>query len=288
MKKFLRSSVSSLIFYGGRLFGGKSSGVRILCYHRVHPVRNGTSRAHSSAPDEFSKVAKLGKTSQQSPISNGVNDKVSGYLSVSAASFREQMDYLVSEGYQTISLNELIAGKGSPKSVVIAFDDGYRDNFENAFPVLAERGFKATIFCVTQRLGTKDYLELNEIFEMKRAGFSFGSHTNEHPHLPRLLREEKQREISDSKKILEEMLDFPVSFFCYPYGEYDQETVELVREAGYQGACSNIPGSNRKIDPYLLERTEISPSDTIFDFQKKLAGAYDLVHRGLHLVRGKP
>ncbi|MBI4387755.1 MAG: polysaccharide deacetylase family protein [Candidatus Omnitrophica bacterium] len=278
MKRFLRSSVSSLIFYGGRLFGGKSSGVRILCYHRV-------------------------------------NDKVNGYLSVSAALFREQMDYLVSEGYQTIGLDELIqtphptlsphggerisatlpadpstlfGGKERGRSIVITFDDGYRDNFENAFPILAERGLKATIFCVTQRLGTEDYLELNEIFEMKRAGFSFGSHTNGHPHLPRLSREEKQREISDSKKILEEMFDSPVSFFCYPYGEHDQETVALVQEAGYQGACSNIPGSNRKINPYLLERTEISPSDTIFDFQKKLAGAYDLVHCGLHLVRGRP
>ena len=71
MKKFLRSSVSSLVYYGGRLLGGKSSGVRILCYHRV-------------------------------------NDKVSGYLSVSLASFREQMDYLTAQGYRTINLDDLI------------------------------------------------------------------------------------------------------------------------------------------------------------------------------------
>ena len=91
MKRMLRSSLSSLIFYGAQCFGREETGVRILCYHRV-------------------------------------NDRVKNYITVSVREFRNQMQFLAQAGYQTIGLRDLLEGKTKERSVVITFDDGYGDN----------------------------------------------------------------------------------------------------------------------------------------------------------------
>ncbi len=254
MRKILSSSLSSLLYQGGRLFGQEEAGVRVLCYHQV-------------------------------------NDESKDYITVSIASFREQMRFLAAEGYQSIGLGELLNGAFNDegrKRIVITFDDGYRDNFENAFPIMKELGFGGTIFCIGNRIGETPYLTRQNILEMQRAGFDFGSHTLSHSHLRTLSAEGKKAEISGSKRYLEDLLGSRVDFFCYPFGEYDQESVNAVRDAGYLAACSNQPGSNSEIaNPYLLRRTEIGASDTLVEFKKKLAGAYDWMHRALHAVRGR-
>jgi peptidoglycan/xylan/chitin deacetylase (PgdA/CDA1 family) len=250
--KTLRSSLTSAVYHGTRFLGGKRNGVRILCYHRV-------------------------------------NDIGRDYLTVPVLSFGLQMKFLYQEGYRTVSLDSFLAGKADEKSVVITFDDGYQDNYEQAYPILREFGFTASIFCVTDCINTEGYLTVEDIRRMSADGFEFGSHTVSHPHLSRLNSEEKWFEISNSKKQLENLVQKKVDFFCYPYGEYDQESVQLVQAAGYLGACSNHPGANaKKMNPYLLKRTEIASTDTLHDFEKKMAGAYDWLHQGLHWVRGKP
>jgi peptidoglycan/xylan/chitin deacetylase (PgdA/CDA1 family) len=267
MKKLLRSSISSLFYQGTRLFGAENKGLRILCYHKV-------------------------------------NDEEKNYLTVPVSSFQNQMDFLAREGYQTLSLNDLLSGKENIKGVVITFDDGYEDNFLNAYPIMKKYGFKGTIFCVADQIGKKPYLNLDQIREMRTAGFEFGSHTVSHVNLRKADSDTKWREISDSKEKLEALFHEEVHFFCYPFGEYDPEAVHLVSEAGYKAAVSNIPGANRGLTPpkgtdpskgdrslfnaYLLKRTEIGAEDTVEDFRKKLAGAYDLLHRALHQMRGRP
>ena len=254
MQKMLRSSLSSFFYYGARCLGQKELGTRILCYHRV-------------------------------------NDETNDYVVVPVANFRAQMQFLADEGYQAIGLSDLLDGEGCKenqgKSIVITFDDGFRDNFEYAFPILKEFGFSASIFCIGKRIGDFSYLGKGDIQEMHRSGFEFGSHTLSHPHLRDLKSSEKWEEISGSKKYLEDLLGLGINFFCYPYGEYDEEAVRFVERAGYEGACTNIPGANKEIASYLLRRTEIGAFDTIVDFRKKLAGAYDLLHRGLHWLRGR-
>lgn len=255
MKKILRSSLSSAFYHGRRLLGRRDSGTRILCYHSV-------------------------------------SDQGEDYLSVSEKNFREQMQCLADSGYQTIGLREVLTGEadelGGAKKIVITFDDGWRDNYEKAFPILQALNFRATIFCVAARIGSENYLTKDQILEMRDAWFEFGSHTLTHPDLRKLKPEEKVREILGSKILLEESLDFRINFFCYPYGLFDRQTIRVVDQAGYLGACSNRPGTNRNSHPYLLRRTEISREDTLEDFKKKLAGAFDLLHKGLHWVRGRP
>ena len=182
------------------------------------------------------------------------------------------------------------------KLIVITFDDGYRDNYVNAFPIMKEFGLKGCVFCVSDEIGKESFLRLEEIHEMADAGFEFGSHTMSHPELVHLDEKSKWLEISESKKRLEEMLGIPIPYFCYPKGFWDEEGVDMVATAGYAAACSNRPGSNdwrhllrrNSNDIYLLRRTEISGFDDLGDFRRKLNGAYDLLHSILHFVRGRP
>ncbi|MBI3999980.1 MAG: polysaccharide deacetylase family protein [Candidatus Omnitrophica bacterium] len=247
----LRSSFSSVMYGGIRWFGKPDEGIRILGYHRV-------------------------------------NNDERNYTTVRVSDFRTQLQFLSEAGYQTISLDDLVDGRLKAKSIVITFDDGYRDIYEYAYPILKGFGFSATVFCIGEQIGEASYLGWEDIEEMRRDGFEFGSHTLVHPDLRFLKQEEKWREIFGSKKFLEERFGLKVNFFCYPFGLYDGEVINMVKKAGYMGACSNLPGANKKINPYLLRRTEIAAQDTLDDFKKKLAGAYDFLHQALHQLRGRP
>lgn len=249
--KLIRNLLSSLIYVMIRM-AVRSPDTRILCYHRV-------------------------------------NDVNKNYLTVRPSDFEAQMKLLADAGYRTVGLADLLEGTPGPKSVVITFDDGYEDNYLHAFRAMKKYGFAATIFCVAAKVGTPDYLSVAQIQEMRRAGFEFGSHTITHPNLKTISLAEKRREIGDSKAMLEKMLGAGVDYFCYPFGQYDEEAWKIVKESGYKAACCNAPGAAGRIEnPYLLKRTEIANTDTLWDFKKKLAGAYDLMHQALHLLRGRP
>ena len=252
----LRSSLSSLIHFGLRWVGNGKPGCRILCYHKV-------------------------------------NDQDRCYTTVSRAQFELQMEHLASGGYQSVKLSDLLNGSLKLPTIAITFDDGFRDNYEVAFPIMKKHGLTATIFLIAEKIGTGGYLSKPQILEMAEAGFEFGSHTMTHPELPTLSFEEKRAEVCESKQWLERELGIPIHYFCYPKGLYDEDAVDLVRIARYRGACSNRPGFNRhqtgqRFNPYLLKRTEISYRDNPGDFKKKLAGAYDWLHQGLHWMRGRP
>ncbi len=251
--RLLRSTFSSALYFTNRMTGRSAKGLRILCYHNVH-------------------------------------DNDSRYTTVSTLNFKKQMDFLSRNEYQSVSLNDLLARNGgtSAKQIAITFDDGWRDNYVNAFPILKQYGFQATIFLVADRIGEPDYLTVEQIKEMHRYGIQFGSHTLSHPKLPSLTEEEKWSEIFTSRKKIEDQFQFNIDFFCYPYGLYDSKTVQMVEKAGYKGACSNRPGSNIKGGAFLLKRTEVGAQDNLFDFEKKISGAYDLLHQGLHWLRGRP
>jgi len=268
-------AISSLIYETHRAVGVWERNLRILSYHRV-------------------------------------NEDIREYTCISPENFNEQMDYLARTGYTTLRLEDfmahldrprdsnwhLIGGHplNTPRPITLTFDDGFEDIYRYAYPVMKRHGFFGTVFCVAEKVGEKDYLNQAQIEEMSRDGFEFGSHTLTHANLKNAGRDEKWREIVESKAVLEEMLRRPVNFFCYPYGEYDKEAVEFVAMAGYRGACSNRPGSNpmeragnkRDGDPFLLRRTEIGAKDTLKDFKKKLVGAYDWLHAVLHALRGRP
>lgn len=191
--------------------------------------------------------------------------------------FENQMQYL-SKVYSPISLERMAQhirnGTSLPsKAIVITFDDGYRDNYENAYPILKKYQIPATFFLTTGFVGTgeiprwdKEYynadkalmLSWEQVREMSDDGISFGAHTLTHPFLTRIPRKQAQREIRLSRDIIEQHIGRPVATFAYPSGNFDSEIKEIVKDAGYTAAVSTIPGYNTMHeDVHALKRNVI-------------------------------
>ena len=119
-----------------------------------------------------------------------------------------------------------------------------------------------------------------QLVELLAQRHEIGAHSVTHVKLTTVPFPQVRREVHESKAALERLLERPVEVFCYPSGDYDEAVKREVAAAGYIGACTVEPGANVPgADPFALRRTEISASDTLWDFEKKLAGAYDWLHR---------
>lgn len=195
--------------------------------------------------------------------------------------FDKEMHYLYRKGYQAIAPGELVdycQGKlpGERKKIIISFDDGYRDNFTYAFPILQKYKFKAIIFLVSGLMessskwdesGPEPLMSWEEARKMQEEGIIFGSHGHNHRLLPSLSREEAMHEIAASKVLIEKKLHQPIHFFSYPWGKFNQEVKDIVKECGYRGAFSTLPGKNKSgEDVFAFRRVLIRGYDTRFYF----------------------
>jgi len=202
-------------------------------------------------------------------------------LTVTTADFGQQLDYLRSHGYTSITLADLFDamyhnGPLPPKPVILTFDDGYEDAFTDAFPLLQERGFKGTFAIVTGFVGSPGYLTWEQIKAMAGAGMEFASHTVNHIDLNIASEETIRDELASSKRTLEEQLRRPVDFFVYPSGEpfrsgseaRQQAVIGLLGETGYVGAL--LAGPSSKVQdpklPYQLNRLRISGGESLETF----------------------
>lgn len=201
--------------------------------------------------------------------------------SVAPQSFQRQMEFLYRHKYNVVSLEkiaDLIKRKEKipARTLAITFDDGYEDNYTYGFPVLKKYGFPATIFVTTTHIGTEGSLSWDEVLEMSDNGLSIGSHAVTHSYLPGLTERRLKDEIINSKIILESRLNKKVLFFSYPGGGFNEKIKQIVKEAGYKGACATNPGKKYpKGDIYALKRLRISrASDNLFAFWIKASGYY--------------
>nr|NSL48335.1 polysaccharide deacetylase family protein [Dendrosporobacter quercicolus DSM 1736]SDM13474.1 Peptidoglycan/xylan/chitin deacetylase, PgdA/CDA1 family [Dendrosporobacter quercicolus] len=168
-------------------------------------------------------------------------------LTVSTERFAEDMAYLAREGYHTISLDQVgqqIRGaiKLPEKPVLITFDDGYLDNYTNAFPILQNFGLQASFYLITGMIGQVNRMSAAQVREMQAAGMSFGSHTVTHRPLAGLTPNEAAAELNNSKTWLEQMLGREIAFTAYPCGSFSAQTLRLAAEAGYIGGFSTRSG----------------------------------------------
>ncbi len=207
-------------------------------------------------------------------------------LRVNPRHFEKQVGLLAKMGYRTVSMDYLITrlqtGTALPdKVLVITFDDGYRDNFLWARPILKKYGFRALIFLVSEQIGKTNawdngmpinkLLSEKEINLMLVEGFEFGSHTQTHRSLTTLKQSKAAAEISDSKTSLEKKLGTTIKYFCYPYGKYNQQVVDLVKVSGYDAAFTTVQGkiqSGNNI--FTLKRIRITGHSNLSDFIKLL------------------
>lgn len=205
-----------------------------------------------------------------SPKSGGLG------MRVTPESFNLQMLYLVKNGYHTVRLTELTGfikeDKTLPsKSIVITFDDGYLDNYKYAFPILKKYGFTATVFVVADYISeTNDFdvvkklqpvnklLGWNEIDQMSAYGITIGAHTLNHPSLTDITLTEAMSEIENCKLALEKHLKTSVEAFAYPYGHYNSQLEEIVKQSGYTIAVTTNQGLvTPESDPYAIKRVRI-------------------------------
>lgn len=170
-------------------------------------------------------------------------------LSVSPENFRRQMRYLAENGFTTISLYDLslavTARKALPeKPIILTFDDGYLDNYENAFPILQEFGFQGTFFIVTEfvDLGRPGYMTWPMIEELAAAGMGVEPHSKTHADLSDKPRDTLLWEILGSQETLASHVGYTPRFFCYPGGRYDEDTIAMLQELDFWGAVTTAGG----------------------------------------------
>lgn len=222
------------------------------------------------------------------------NASIENRLSVSADTFERQMRFLKMHRYNVLPLEsvvDLIREKKriSHKAIAITFDDGYRDNFIYAFPILKKYNLPATIFIILNEVGRaqNDRLSWDEIEKMQDSGLiTFGSHTLGPEPLINIKSEpDLKREIFDSKKILGEKLGRNIMMFSYPGGRFNDKIKQLVKDAGYKSAVATNPG--RKFandDVFALKRLRISENtaNNLFIFWIETSGYYNFIREHRH------
>lgn len=193
------------------------------------------------------------------------------------------MRHLKDADYEAISLGEMVslqkkAKALSEKTVVLTFDDGFKNFYSEAYPVLGEHNFKATVFLVTgfcgdhndwegnpKGLPRSEILDWKQIREMDADGIEFGSHTRTHPDLTRLSAEQMKGEILDSKAEISDQLGRDASTFAYPYGRMNRESRQIAFE-NFDASCStnlgkvgihHDPASLNRIDTYYLSNQRL-------------------------------
>ena len=186
-------------------------------------------------------------------------------LTVAPADFAAQMRWLKRHGFHAVSqlqaFDALERGGHLPaKPIMITFDDGYRDVYKNALPVLVRLRIPATAYVITGRIGGPDpsFLTWGELRILERGGVAIGSHTVTHADLTALDDAHALAELRDSRAILQRRLHHPVQWFAYPYGAEDARVVALARRAGYVLAVTTRPGDTQSAaTPLELRRDEI-------------------------------
>ncbi len=200
---------------------------------------------------------------------------------------REQLDAVVASGARSLTVSELagvLGGGAVPEhAVALTFDDGAASVASVAAPLLAERGLRATVFCVAGSLGgSNDWggrhqagarfplVTASELGELARAGIEIGSHGVEHLSLRSATDDVARREIVESKERLEQALGVPVRSFAYPYGVVGAE--KLVGET-YAAACTTeLTHTSAATDPLAIPRVDVHYLRNRARFRDALAG----------------
>lgn len=189
-------------------------------------------------------------------------------LSVHPADFARQMAWLKRHRYRTITQRELFEAlmcgrRLGPRPIMITFDDGYRDVFFRASPVLMRLGMRATAYVVSGRISGRDpsFLTWPLLHALERRGIEIGSHTVAHHDMTSLTDAEMLEDLRSSRRALERKLRHRVSWLAYPFGAYNERVATLARRAGYLLAVTTRPGTVQSArQPLALPRLRILDS----------------------------
>jgi len=210
--------------------------------------------------------------------------------------FAMQMKWLRRECYRTINLSELLGGfeanQDLTKTVVLTFDDGYQDFYTDAFPLLRQCGFTATVFLATDRIRDTsvriegaDYLTWQEVRQLHSEGIAFGSHSVTHADFRSLGPDQIDYELGYSKETIEQRTGAPVESFSYPFalpeedGDFIRYLADTLENLGYANGVSSIIGRAMPKDArFFLPRLSVNSWDDVELLRAKVEGGYDWLH----------
>lgn len=188
--------------------------------------------------------------------------------------FEQEMKFIRDNGYHTMTLDELYSCISNnvpapPKSVVITFDDGYKDNYTNAFPILKKYGLKATVFVITDTVDKNNsYMTSAELRELQNGGIDIESHTAGHDDLSQLSYDAQMKTLLTSRVFLEKLLGKKVRYIAFPCGKFNSFTEKAASDAGYAMAFLTAPGKAQiKQGVFRLHRVRVSSDTTLLGFK---------------------
>ena len=167
--------------------------------------------------------------------------------------FKIHLDFLKQAGWEIVPLRGL-SDRSPGNGVCLTFDDGYSSFYHEVLPLLIEGGIPATLFIITDYVGDfnrwditfginrRRHLDWDQIRRIRAAGIEIGSHTCSHRDLTRLPPLELEREVRDSRKVLEDRLGEAVTSLALPFGAVNLEVITRTRQAGYTEICGSVPG----------------------------------------------
>ena len=218
-----------------------------------------------------------------------VSDAGKSRYFVSIAKFKAQMQLLADAGYQTVSISQVAkvireGGRLPEKPVVLTFDDGFEDVYQNALPMLKQHHFTGVAYIITGTLGTNlsyGYMQSEELKGLVAAGWEIGSHSISHTDL-QTSRLGMGTELQKSRQDLEAMLGVPVRSFSYPYGSANAWTRDQVKNYGYDNAVGlGIEVTQTAKRLFYLSRREVYQSYDLKDFRDLLSpGKVELLELG--------
>jgi hypothetical protein len=198
-------------------------------------------------------------------------------LTCASAKFEKFCEFFRTQ-FRVIPLSEQVAGcttnRNMGGTLSITFDDGYRDNFQVAAPILRKLDLPATFFVITGFIGTRtiapwerdlvrqpDWMTWDQIRSLASQGFEIGCHTDTHIDMGTADARTVRAELEASQRKLQEQLGRPARLFAYPFGGRDNinaQSVELVREAGFVCCVSCFGGANAATaNPFSLNRITV-------------------------------
>lgn len=200
-------------------------------------------------------------------------------LSIDKGFLEKQIKYLLKQKYTFLNFEKIDKSRELPKkSVVMYFDDGFKDIYNNAYPIFKKYNLPFVLFITTDFMGQKPlYLDWEEVKKMADLA-EIGSHGVTHKDFIDLTDEELKKELLESgEKIKKETGKKPIAL-SYPHGKYNQKIKDLVREAGYKFAVTTKGGQADLKDRFELKKIVIYPTDNLMMFKLKLGIFYKLVN----------
>jgi peptidoglycan/xylan/chitin deacetylase (PgdA/CDA1 family) len=201
---------------------------------------------------------------------------------VPSGNFHDQLNWLKEQGYSVDILNQ-DRSNADTRRVILTFDDGEMNNYEQALPILQKFSFPAYFFIIAKRVGRPGYMGWDELRAMRDAGMVIGSHGFSHEILTSLLDTQIEEELSASKKYLERNLDIVVDTISIPRGFCNDKIIQMAYEAGYKNIF--ISDRPKNLQASCTSRLAVKTGWTLQRFQQALEGTIPFNERALWKIK---